>query len=352
MNSTGLKIAAAVGLSLAMHVAAAAIFVPPEPTMEIAGGAATSQLFIGTAFEDSVMAGDPGEELKPVETPPDEAETVAPSDTASIQPVETRPVEPMTEAALEPAPAASLQPSEIAPAEQQATAPAEPVQSQVSEPLDSTPVIEAVPAQSEELASLAPVEEVEPAVEAEPETALPETIPVPVPRPEPTQTASAKPKPAAAAPQKPKAAQTKPEKTKPDREAQRTASKPKGAGDGGKQLATTSKASSGTVAAKRTAAAGNAAVSNYPGKVASKLRRSLRYPQEARRQGIRGEVVVSFVVASNGGVSNVRIARSSGSPVLDGAAAEAVRRAAPFPQIPADAGRSSWAFSVPLGFTR
>jgi protein TonB len=43
---------------------------------------------------------------------------------------------------------------------------------------------------------------------------------------------------------------------------------------------------------------------------------------------------------------------SSGSPVLDKAAVETVRRAAPFPVIPEGAGRSSWPFTVPLAFTR
>jgi protein TonB len=144
-------------------------------------------------------------------------------------------------------------------------------------------------------------------------------------------------------------------------EAQRKAdSKPKAAvkakkpagGDGGKNASTATKGASGAKTAGKASQAGNAAVSNYPGKVASKLRRSLRYPREARGGKLRGEVLVSFVVGSNGSVSSVRVARSSGSPVLDQAAGDAVRRAAPFPPIPADAGRSNWTFSVPLAFTR
>jgi periplasmic protein TonB len=99
-------------------------------------------------------------------------------------------------------------------------------------------------------------------------------------------------------------------------------------------------------------AAGNAAVSNYPGQVASRLRRSLRYPREAQRQGIRGEVHVRFTVNSGGGVGGISIARSSGSPVLDQAAIATVQRAAPFPAIPAAAGRNSWPFTVPLVFSR
>ena len=95
----------------------------------------------------------------------------------------------------------------------------------------------------------------------------------------------------------------------------------------------------------KSSAQGNAAVSNYPGTVTSKLRRALR------RQGrLRGEVQVQFVVASNGSVTGVGIGRSSGNAAVDKAGMDTVRRAAPFPPIPADAGRSTWAFNIPLAF--
>ena len=103
---------------------------------------------------------------------------------------------------------------------------------------------------------------------------------------------------------------------------------------------------------RKSSEAGNAAVSNYPGKVASKLRRALRYPAEAKRQKLRGQVQVGFVVSASGGVRSIRVVVSSGSPVLDRAAIETVRRAAPFPNIPPEAARSSWPFTVPLAFTR
>lgn len=366
MRLSRIQTLTAVSLSLAVHVAGAAIFIPPEATIEIAGGAATSQLIIGTAFEDSLMAGEPGEVLTPVETPPSDMEAVDPSEAGSVEPAATNTAEQVTEAAIQPTTSESLPVStdvpdvagpvpsdqavavEIAPAI--APAPSEPVQGESSAPTNAVPVIESMPAQSEELASLSPTSEIEPAAESEPQIALPENIPLPVARPEPPQTATATPP--APAPQKAKPAQSKPKKSDTNRKTERAASKPSQAGDGGKQHATASKSSSGSATAKRNTAAGNAAVSNYPGKIASQLRRALRYPRQAKRQGIRGDVVVAFFVASNGGISNVRISRSSGSPVLDGAAADAVRRAAPFPPIPSGAGRSSWSFSVPLGFTR
>ena len=98
--------------------------------------------------------------------------------------------------------------------------------------------------------------------------------------------------------------------------------------------------------------AGNAAVSNYPGQVASKLRRAVRNVPRGARSGARRDVHVAFVVTANGGLGSVRISQSSGSPELDQAALASVHRAAPFPPIPAGAGRNRWSFTVPLGLTR
>ena len=93
-------------------------------------------------------------------------------------------------------------------------------------------------------------------------------------------------------------------------------------------------------------------MSNYPGKVVAKLRRALRGISSSARAKARNDVQVSFTVNANGGVGGIRIARSSGSPELDAAALAVIRRAAPFPPIPADAGRTSWAFALPLGLAR
>ena len=50
-------------------------------------------------------------------------------------------------------------------------------------------------------------------------------------------------------------------------------------------------------------------------------------------------------------VGSARLKRSA-LPILDKAALDTVRRAAPFPAIPDGAGRSSWPFTVPLAFSR
>ena len=54
---------------------------------------------------------------------------------------------------------------------------------------------------------------------------------------------------------------------------------------------------------------GNAAMMSY-------LSQNMRYPAQAREEGVQGRVVVSFVVEKDGSVSNVRVTRSV-SPELD-----------------------------------
>ena len=85
----------------------------------------------------------------------------------------------------------------------------------------------------------------------------------------------------------------------------------------------------------RNRAQGNAAASNYPGKVMRHIARVLR-----PRANSRGAAVVRFSISSNGGLSALRLARSSGSSRLDRAAMTVLRRAAPFPRPPRGAKRS------------
>jgi protein TonB len=59
------------------------------------------------------------------------------------------------------------------------------------------------------------------------------------------------------------------------------------------------------------------------------------YPDEARRSGTEGNVVLRFTVDRSGRVLDVVLARSSGWPVLD-AAAEAMLRGAALPAFTAD----------------
>jgi protein TonB len=157
----------------------------------------------------------------------------------------------------------------------------------------------------------------------------------------------------------------KPEvKAKPDKEQPEKKTAKRKAGEEGKAQASRKKGNAdgietataaGSSAGKKgtvSRQSGNAAVSNYPGKVRSKLQRAFRYPAKAKREKIRGVVQVSFALSSSGSVSSVSIAKSSGSAILDQAALEAVERAAPFPAIPQGAERKRWPFTIPLAFGR
>jgi len=61
--------------------------------------------------------------------------------------------------------------------------------------------------------------------------------------------------------------------------------------------------------------------------LAAWLAANRRYPEEARRRGVEGEVTVRFSVAADGRVTDVVIAAGSGSSALDGAAVAMLRGA-------------------------
>lgn len=79
------------------------------------------------------------------------------------------------------------------------------------------------------------------------------------------------------------------------------------------------------------------------GRMRRAIRKHLRYPDAARRQGLEGVVVVRFRVQPSGRARPVLLKRSAGA-VLDRAAIQAVRRAQPLPVYP------DWV-EIPLTFT-
>lgn len=151
---------------------------------------------------------------------------------------------------------------------------------------------------------------------------------------------------------------------KPARAAETPAKKPRKqatAGSGGKQAGDARKGKvdgeatgtrADTAGKGQSSAAGNAAVTNYPGKVRARLSRAVSRISRRDRAAADRDVTVAFTVNASGGLSGASIVRGSGSPSLDSAALAAVRRAAPFPAIPEGAGRSTWQFTIPLGIKR
>ena len=82
-----------------------------------------------------------------------------------------------------------------------------------------------------------------------------------------------------------------------------------------------------------------AAIEARPADIASvraALARTFVYPADARRRGWTGRVVLAFTLEADGRLRDLEVRSGSGIPLLDEAALEAVRRAAPFspPGVP------------------
>ena len=63
---------------------------------------------------------------------------------------------------------------------------------------------------------------------------------------------------------------------------------------------------------------------------------NLNYPEEARRQGLFGNLILHVAVRADGSLEGVRVVRSSGHELLDKAAIDIVNLAAPFAPFPPD----------------
>lgn len=61
---------------------------------------------------------------------------------------------------------------------------------------------------------------------------------------------------------------------------------------------------------------------------------TLNFPDEARRRNLSGSVMITVEIRRDGSVASSQIIHSSGIPVLDQAAQQTVRMAAPFPELP------------------
>jgi protein TonB len=65
---------------------------------------------------------------------------------------------------------------------------------------------------------------------------------------------------------------------------------------------------------------------------------NLNYPDEARRQQLHGQLVLTVAINRDGSVKDIEVIQPSGHKLLDEAAERIVRLAAPFPSIPAEGG--------------
>ncbi len=72
----------------------------------------------------------------------------------------------------------------------------------------------------------------------------------------------------------------------------------------------------------------------YATMIRAKIEKAKRYPLPAREMGLEGAVKLRFSLTGQGELLRVEVLRSSGIKILDQAAVEAVKRAAPFPPAP------------------
>lgn len=88
----------------------------------------------------------------------------------------------------------------------------------------------------------------------------------------------------------------------------------------------------------------------YLNDVRGRLERAKRYPWLARLRGMEGTSLVRFAIGRTGEVRDVDVVRSSAHRLLDEAAVDTVRRAAPFPALPDNLGTEAVEMDVPVVF--
>lgn len=76
------------------------------------------------------------------------------------------------------------------------------------------------------------------------------------------------------------------------------------------------------------------AKASWQSRLLAHLNRHKRYPEDARRRGQQGVVKLRFVVDGRGQVRSFALAERSGSPALDRATLQMIRRAQPLPAPP------------------
>jgi len=339
MTGRGLAFAGAalmaVAASIGIHLGAGAIVLSAEPEVQIAGGATMQAAALGSGFESLVA---PGDRLSPVDAV---TETVTPADNASAEPVDATASdtasEPETSVPTEPAPvsdrAAVAAPAAADQSPLQTIAAAPPATSQAAIAPVSSPSVSAerLPAsQAPEIAALAPVPTSD-VVEARPDEPV-----LPIPQARPFRQVDVDR--ARAAEQQQQRATRQQARGTQQGQANRNARA--GRADGQAQGSNANRSEGN----RRAREAGNAAASNYPGRVYAKIRRTRQ-----RAAGGRGTVRVRFSIGGSGGLAGVSVAASSGSATVDRAALDHIRRAAPFPAPPPGAQRR---FVIPIEIRR
>lgn len=304
----------ALAASFGLHLAGFTMM--PSTEVQVAGGAEMQLAMLGNSFVDmseGAVSPVPTErmaeridETEPVQTPPPQVQ------------------KPVTLSAPPITPQVSLSAVSVVENRSNPVVPLLTVPAPASVSAALQPPVETTLAVPKPKAVLAPAKPLE-TLKAEAPVAVQKAVPE-------ARRPDARPKPAAARPKPPapKRVQTATAAPKP----QGSQAARKGQADGSRA----GKAASRSRQGSRSAAAGNAAVSNYPGLVMRKISRIRK-----ERAGARGKATVGFKVSASGAATSVRILRSSGSARVDRTAVRHIQRASPFARPPKGARRS---FSV------
>lgn len=261
--------ALALTLSLALHLGGAFAYGRAPEEAQIEGGAPTSVTRLGNSFRDVAQG----------------SATPAPETT-------TEPLEPHKLDEVKATPSEKAERAEAKPAETPAPQPLSPIGPAV---LKSTPTPLAEPLKARALTTPAAAQKpLEPLPEPVKLTALPDPKPV-VKTQQPASAAGA---------------------DKAEQRGTNSGQSSADANQGAKRQAA------------KAAAAGNAALTNYQGKVWRRIER------ERPSGNHRGAVLLSLTISGNGRLAGLKIARSSGSQQLDQLALRAARKAAPYPPPP------------------
>jgi protein TonB len=175
------------------------------------------------------------------------------------------------------------------------------------EPAPPPPPQVVQPPQPPEPEEVVPVPEV---VQApKPEIVVPKKVEMPKPKPQPPKPVK-KPEPPKEEPAAEKPVDTPPTTAKPEKSAAPTPPAPPSPPSN--------------------------ALPNWQSDLLRHLSKYKKYPEDARRRGMQGVARLRFVVDAQGNVLSYSIASSSGSPALDRATTEMIRRAQPLPKPPAE----------------
>ncbi len=80
------------------------------------------------------------------------------------------------------------------------------------------------------------------------------------------------------------------------------------------------------------------------------IKKNVKYPFIAKKNGIEGKVIIQFKILKDGKVKAIKIVKSSGSKILDKSAIKAILSSVPFPGFPKNLRKNSLTIKVPINF--